>query len=122
MARHWMSGLAHLSHRRHHGLRAAYFVVGQADRIINPQTVVDHWDRMGLFYAPLERGHTTASEALQRLVSGAVKNHFYRTNRDLGGVFRTGVLLGYLSELKLRARGQAEFPYFGEPCTSGEKK
>ncbi len=49
-----------------------------ADRTIDPQTVVDHWDRIGQFYASLESGHTTASVALQRLVSCTAKNHFYR--------------------------------------------
>ena len=53
-------------------------IVGRADRTIGPQTVVEHWDRMGQFYASLESGHTTASVALQRLVSCTAKNHFYR--------------------------------------------
>jgi TnpA family transposase len=79
-------------------------VVGRADRTIDPQTVVDHWDRMGQFYASLESGHTTASVALQRLVSCTAKNHFYRANRDLGRIFKTEFLLSYLSEPKLRAR------------------
>jgi TnpA family transposase len=61
-------------------------IVGRADRTIDPQTVVDHWDRMGQFYASLEGGHTTASVALQRLVSRAANNRFYRANRDLGRV------------------------------------
>src|SRR6202047_3289999 len=73
-------------------------IVGRADRTIDPQTVVDHWDRIGQFYASLESGHTTASVALQRLVSCTAKNHFYRANRDLGRIFKTEFLLGYLSE------------------------
>jgi TnpA family transposase len=72
-------------------------IVGRADRTIDPQTVVDHWDRMGQFYASLEGGHTTASVALQRLVSCTAKNHFYRANRDLGRIFKTEFLLSYLS-------------------------
>jgi TnpA family transposase len=79
-------------------------IVGRADRTIDPQTVVDHWDRMGQFYASLESGHTTASVALQRLVSCIAKNHFYRANRDLGRIFKTEFLLSYLSEPRLRAR------------------
>jgi hypothetical protein len=58
----------------------------------------------GAILASLESGHTTASVALQRLVSCTAKNHFYRTNRDLGRIFKTGFLLSYLSEPKLRAR------------------
>jgi TnpA family transposase len=59
---------------------------------------------MGQFYASLESGRTTASVALQRLVSCTAKNHFYRANRDLGRIFKTEFLLSYLSEPKLRAR------------------
>jgi TnpA family transposase len=55
-------------------------------------------------YASLESGHTTASVALQRLVSCTAKNHFYRANRDLGRIFKTEFLLSYLSEPRLRAR------------------
>src|SRR5208283_1275803 len=95
---------AHLSHRRHNGLRQLAHIVGRADRTIGPQTVVDHWDRMGQFYASLESGHTTASVALQRIVSCTAKNHFYRANRDLGRIFKTEFLLSYLSEPRLRAR------------------
>jgi TnpA family transposase len=58
----------------------------------------------GQFYASLESGHTTASVALQRLVSCTAKNHFYRANRDLGRIFKTEFLLSYLSEPRLRAR------------------
>jgi hypothetical protein len=49
-------------------------------------------------------GHTTASVALQRLVSSTAKNHFYRAKRDLGRIFKTEFMLSYLSEPKLRAR------------------
>jgi len=63
---------------------------------------------MGQFYASLESGHTTASVALQRLVSCTAKNHFYRANRDLGRIFKTEFLLSYLSEPRLRARIRLE--------------
>jgi len=66
---------AQLPHRRHNDYGQLAHIVGRADRTIDPQTVVDHWDRMGQFYA---------SVALQRLVSCTAKNHFYRANRDLG--------------------------------------
>jgi TnpA family transposase len=36
-------------------------LVSRANRTIDPQVVVEQWDRMGQFYASLERGHTTAS-------------------------------------------------------------
>jgi TnpA family transposase len=78
--------------------------VGRADRTIDPQIIVEQWDRMGQCYASLERGHTTASVALKRLASCTAKNRFYRANRDLGRVFKTEFLLGYLSEPQLRAR------------------
>ena len=42
---------------------------------------------------------TVASVALRRLASCTAKNRFYRANRDLGRVFKTKFLLGYLSEL-----------------------
>jgi TnpA family transposase len=79
-------------------------LVGRADRTIEPQIIVEQWDRMGQFYAALERGHTTASVALKRLASCTAKNRFYRANRDLGRVFKTEFLLGYLSEPQLRSR------------------
>lgn len=79
-------------------------LVGRADRTIDPQVIVEQWDRMGQFYASLERGHTTASVALKRLASCTAKNRFYRANRDLGRVFKTEFLLSYLSEPQLRSR------------------
>ena len=74
-------------------------LVGRADRTIDPQVIVEQWDRMGQFYASLESGHTTASVALKRLASCTAKNRFYRANRDLGRVFKTEFLL----ELPVRA-------------------
>ena len=79
-------------------------LVGRADRTIDPQVIVEQWDRIGQFYASLERGHTTASVALKRLASCTAKNRFYRANRDLGRVFKTEFLLSYLSEPRLRSR------------------
>ena len=79
-------------------------LVGRADRTIDPQVIVEQWDRMGQFYGSLERGHTTASVALKRLASCTAKNRFYRANRDLGRVFKTEFLLSYLSEPQLRSR------------------
>jgi TnpA family transposase/predicted transcriptional regulator len=79
-------------------------LVSRADRTIDPQVIAEQWDRMGQFYASLERGHTTASVALKRLVACSAKNRFYRANRDLGRIFKTEFLLGYLSEPQLRAR------------------
>src|SRR3954462_7554775 len=87
---------------RDHGSLAG--LVGLADRTIDPRAIVEQWDRMGQFYASLERGHTTASVALKRLASCTAKNRFYRANRDLGRVFKTEFLLGYLSEPQLRSR------------------
>ena len=77
---------------------------GRADRTIDPQVIAEQWDRMGQFYASLESGHTTASVALKRLASCTVKNRFYRANRDLGRIFKTELLLSYLSEPPLRSR------------------
>src|SRR3954451_23840848 len=79
-------------------------LVGRADRTIDPQAIVEQWDRMGQFYASLERDHTTASVALKRLASCTAKNRFYRANRDLGRVFKSEFLLSYLSEPPLRSR------------------
>ncbi|HMB05887.1 MAG TPA: Tn3 family transposase [Isosphaeraceae bacterium] len=79
-------------------------LVSRADRTIDPRVIAEQWDRMGQFYASLERGHTTASVALKRLVACTAKNRFYRANRDLGRIFKTEFLLGYLSEPQLRAR------------------
>jgi TnpA family transposase len=79
-------------------------LVSRADRMIDPQVLIEQWDRMGQFYASLESGHTTASVALKRLASCTAKNRFYRANRDLGRIFKTEFLLSYLSEPPLRSR------------------
>ncbi len=79
-------------------------MVCRADRTISSQNIAEHWDRMGQFYASLERGHATASVALRRLVSYSGKNRFYRANRDLGRVFKTEFILQYMSQPQLRSR------------------
>jgi len=79
-------------------------LVARTDRTIDPDEFVEHWDRMGQFYASLECGHTTASVAIQRLVACSAKNQFYSANRDLGRIFKTEFILRYLSEPQLRAR------------------
>jgi TnpA family transposase len=66
--------------------------------------ICEHWDRMAHFYASLERGHTTASLALQRLVAFGNKNAFYMANRELGRIFKTEFILEYLSDPGLRRR------------------
>jgi TnpA family transposase len=94
--------LYRLDTARDYGPLAA--LVSRADRTIDPRVIVEQWDRMGQFYASLERGHTTASVALKRLVGCTAKNRFYRANRDLGRLIKTEFLLGYLSEPQLRSR------------------
>jgi TnpA family transposase len=79
-------------------------LVDYADRTLNTGLIAEQWDRMGQFYASLEQGHTTASVALKRLAGFSTKNCFYRANRDLGRVFKTGFILQYMSEPQLRRR------------------
>ena len=79
-------------------------LVSRADRTIKPSVIAAQWDRIGQFYASLERGYTTASVALRRLARYSAKNRFYRANRDLGRVFKTEYLLQYLSQPQLRSR------------------
>ena len=79
-------------------------LVSRADQTLETGTIAEQWDRMGQFYASLERGHTTASVALKRLVSYSAKNRFYRANRDLGRVLKTEFILSYMSQPQLRAR------------------
>jgi len=79
-------------------------LVSRANRTIKPDVIAAQWDRLGHFYASLERGHTTASVALRRLVRYSAKNRFFRANRDLGRVFKTEFILQYLSQPQLRSR------------------
>jgi TnpA family transposase len=72
------------------------------DRLIHMDWIVDQWDRMGHFYASLERGHVTASTALKRLAGFDDKNHFYRANREFGRVLKTENILEYMSDPLLR--------------------
>jgi len=79
-------------------------LICQRDRTIHVEWIVDQWDRLGHFYASLECGHTTASTAMRRLNSFTGKNHFYRTNRELGRIFKTEHILRYMSDKYLRQR------------------
>jgi TnpA family transposase len=71
-------------------------LVSSNDRFIHMNWIVEQWDRMGQFYASLERGHATASTALKRLVGFSDKNHFYLANRELGRIFKTENILEYI--------------------------
>ncbi len=64
--------------------------------------IVEHWDRMGHFYASLESGYTTASTAMKRLASFTGKNHFYRANRELGRVIKTENILNHMCDPIMR--------------------
>jgi len=79
-------------------------LLNRRDRMIHMDWVVDQWDRMGQFYATLKTGHTTASTALKRLNSMSKKNQFYRANRELGRIKKTGFILDYMSQPPLRRR------------------
>jgi TnpA family transposase len=81
-------------------------IVARGNRTIHLDWICDQWDRMGQFYASLQRGHTTASIALKRLISFGPKNKFYRANRELGRIFKTEFILQYLSDSALRRRVQ----------------
>jgi TnpA family transposase len=77
-------------------------IIQRRDRIIKMDRIVDHWDRMGQFYATLQSGHTTANVALKRLNSMSPRNEFYRANRELGRIFKTEFILQYMSQPSLR--------------------
>jgi TnpA family transposase len=77
-------------------------LVKSNDRFIHMDWIVDQWDRMGQFYASLERGHMTASTALKRLAGFDDKNHFYRANREFGRVLKTENILEYMADPLLR--------------------
>lgn len=64
----------------------------------------EQWDRMGQFYASLERGHVTASTALKRLAAYSGKNQFYRVNREFGRIFKAENILQYMSDPVMRRR------------------
>ena len=68
-------------------------MVSRADQTIDTEQVAEQWDRMGQLYVSLKTGHVTASVALNRLVGFSAKNRFYRTNRDLGRIFKTEFIL-----------------------------
>ena len=46
-------------------------------RVVRFDPIVDQWDSLGHFYASLERGYTTASTALKRLVSFIGDSHMF---------------------------------------------
>jgi TnpA family transposase len=79
-------------------------LVSRWDRTIHLDWICEQWDRIGQFYASLERGHATASTALKRLASYSGKNHFYRANRELRRVFKTEFILQFLSDPATRQR------------------
>lgn len=71
-------------------------LLSSSDHKIHIEWITGQWDRMGQFYASIERGHATASVALKRLVSFNNKNHFYRANRELGRIIKTENILLYV--------------------------
>ena len=82
-------------------------MVSRADQTIDTEQVAEQWDRMGQLYVSLKTGHVTASVALNRLVGFSAKNRFYRTNRDLGRIFKTEFILQYLSEPEIAPQDPA---------------
>lgn len=94
--------LYRIDRKRDYGPLSA--LVGRRDRTIRLDWIQEQWDRMGQFYASLERGHVTASTALKRLTGYPGKNHFYRANRELGRVFKTEYILRYMSDPIMRRR------------------
>ncbi len=81
-------------------------LVDKKDRTLNPDWIIEQWDRMGHFYASLENGHVTASTALRRLNGFTGKNHFYRANRELGRILRTEHTLSFMSDPVMRQRNR----------------
>ena len=79
-------------------------LVKRPNRTINTAVIASEWDRIGRFYASLERGYSTASLALRRLVGYSSTNRFHKANRDLGRVFKTEFILKYMSQPQLRRR------------------
>jgi len=79
-------------------------VVGLKRRTIHLDWIVSQWDRIAQFFASFVAGNTTASVALQRLVSFGPRNRFYQATRELGRVFKTEFILDFLSQPGLRRR------------------
>ena len=70
------------------------------DRVIHLDWITDQWDRMGRFYASLER-------QIQLDLNGWLATrakHFYRANRELGRVFKTEHILQIMSDPLARQR------------------
>ena len=82
-------------------------VLQRGRRAVNFRLIAEQWDRIGQFYAAFPAGHATASAALQRLNRFQASNRFYAANRELGRALKTEFVLQYMSEPKLRAKGQA---------------
>jgi len=72
--------------------------------VIQWDSILDQWDRMGHFYASLQRGHVTASTALKRLVAFHENNVFCKANRQLGRLLKTENIFEYLSDASFRKR------------------
>lgn len=79
-------------------------MLSSGDHRIHIDWITEQWDRMGQFYASLEKGHVTASMELKRLLSFNSKNHFYRANRELGRIIKTENILLYMSDPLLRKK------------------
>lgn len=89
-------------------------LVSHVNRKIDMQPLVEQWDRIGHFFAPLESGHRTASVALRRLAGFSAKNRFYRATRDLGRLLKTEYILDYMSKPELR-------PVSAEGCSRSSR-
>ena len=71
---------------------------------IDMACIVEHYDRMGQFYASMELGYSTASSAMRRLASFSEKNNFYKANREFGRVIKTENILQHMVDPVLRER------------------
>ena len=74
-----------------------------ADRI-DMDNIVEQYDMMGRFYASLQSGYTTASNAMRRLAKFSEKNNFYRANRDFGRIIKTENILQHMTDPLLREK------------------
>ena len=72
--------------------------------LIKTDSVVDHWDRLGQFYASFETGYVTASTALKRLTGHTEKNLFYKANVNFGRMLKTEHILLWMADPLMRKR------------------
>jgi len=79
-------------------------LVSSKKHVIRFEPIIEQWDRIGHFYASLERGYTTASTALKRLIAFNENNQFCKANRELGRLLKTECILDYLSNPSFRKR------------------